>query len=477
VFSFSIYTLGCKLNQLESESIAGAFTRRGFRLVPWEEPPVEGEARILVLNTCTVTSKAEQKARRIIRSVLREDPAACLIITGCYAQLEGEALEALREDAGEEGRRFFVVSGDRKGDLLELPRFIADAAGVFEAPPGPSLPGTEPLASLIQAWYEGKKTLPRPDRFCFTPNEFLFHSRAFVKIQDGCDRRCSYCRVSLARGPSVSSPAEAVLALLRNLEDRGYGEAVLTGVNIHQYRGGGLDLGGLLEYLLDNTRFIALRLSSTEPEGLTGDFIEVLRNSRIRPHFHLSIQSGSARVLRKMGRNYTPEDVERGAGLLRSLRGDPFLACDLITGFPGETAEEFEKTYELCRRVGFSWIHAFPYSRRPGTEAYGFKEAVPEREAVLRVERLLDLAREGRRSYISRWIGKKVDAVVEAPGRGGAPFTAAVSDNYLKLAIPRDSAREVFPPGSSLRCLIRAFPGGEGNADYAHFDAMAEKIP
>jgi threonylcarbamoyladenosine tRNA methylthiotransferase MtaB len=477
MFSFSIYTLGCKLNQLESESIAGAFTRSGFRFVPWEEELGEGEARILVLNTCTVTSKAEQKARRIIRNVLRGHAAACLIITGCYAQLEGEALEALREDAGEEGKRLFVVSGDRKGDLLELPRFIADTLGGFEA-----FPGSGPLASLIHAWYEGKKILPRPDRFCFAPGEFLFHSRAFVKIQDGCDRRCSYCRVSLARGPSVSSPVEAVLGVLQNLEDRGYGEAVLTGVNIHQYRGGGLDLGGLLSYLLDNTRFIALRLSSTEPEGLTENFTGVLGNPRIRPHFHLSVQSGSPGVLQKMGRNYTPEDVERGAGLLRSLKGDPFLACDIITGFPGETAEEFEKTYELCRRVGFSWIHAFPYSKRPGTEACGFRDAVPEREAVLRVDRLLDLGREGRRSYISRWIGKEVDAVVEAPGGEGAPFTAAVSGNYLKLAILRDAAQTDFPPGSSLRCRIRAFPGGEGNAgqtraDYARFDAAAEKIP
>jgi threonylcarbamoyladenosine tRNA methylthiotransferase MtaB len=475
MFSFSVYTLGCKLNQLEGESIAGAFARGGFLPVPWEGGA--GEAHILVLNTCTVTSKAEQKARRIIRNALRSHPRACLIITGCYAQLEGAALEALGEDAGGGRSRLFVVSGDRKGDLLELPRFISDALGdpgACSAGDAASEPGF--LPSLIQTWYEGKKTLPRPDRFCFAPGNFLFHSRAFLKIQDGCDRRCAYCRVSLARGPSVCPGAEEILGVLRDLEDRGYGEAVLTGVNIHQYHRDGLDLGRLLEYLLARTGKIALRLSSTEPEGLTGAFIEVLRNPRIRPHFHLSLQSGSPLILQKMRRAYTPEEAEQGAALLRSVRDDPFLGCDIITGFPGETDAEFEKTYELCRRIGFSWIHAFPYSPRPGTEAYGFKEAVPEREAVQRVNRLLALAREGRRSYISRWIGKGVEAIVEAPENPDVPFTAAVSDNYLKLVIPRDAGQTVLAPGASLRCRIRAFPGREGQADHTRFDAVAEKI-
>jgi threonylcarbamoyladenosine tRNA methylthiotransferase MtaB len=474
MFSFSVYTLGCKLNQLESESIAGAFTQRGFRLVPWEGG--EGGAHILVFNTCTVTSKAEQKARRLIRNVLREHPAACLMVTGCYAQLEGAALEALWQDAGGSPNRFFVVSGDRKGNLLELPQFILDACGDSGTCSGQMFWENEFLPSLIQAWYEGKKAAPLPDRFCFAPGEFLFHSRAFIKIQDGCDRRCAYCRVSLARGGSVCPSEEAILAVLQNLEDRGYGEAVLTGVNIHQYRSGSLDLGGLLEYLLARTRTIALRLSSTEPEGLTGNFIELLRNPRIRPHFHLSLQSGSPLVLKRMRRAYTPEEVEQGAALLRSVRDDPFLACDIITGFPGETAEEFEKTYELCRRLAFSWIHAFPYSKRPGTEAYGFKEAVPERESVLRVNRLMDLAREGRRSYISRWIGKKVEAVVEGPEKKDAPFITAVSDNYLKLVIPRNADQSAFPPGSTLLCRIRAFPEGEGEAAYARYDAVAEKV-
>jgi threonylcarbamoyladenosine tRNA methylthiotransferase MtaB len=402
--------------------------------------------------------------------------------------LDGAALQALWEDAGGDQNRLFVVSGDHKGKLLELPRFLADASGEGPACSGPLFaphPAPHPgppagdagfLPSLIQAWYEGKGTLPRPDRFCFAPGDFLFHSRAFLKIQDGCDKGCAYCRVSLARGPSVSPGAEAVLEVLRDLENRGYGEAVLTGVNIHQYRSGGLDLGGLLKYLLAHTQTIALRLSSTEPEGLTGDFTGVLRDPRIRPHFHLSVQSGSPLILKKMRRAYAPEDVEQGAALLRSLRDDPFLACDIITGFPGETAGEFEKTYELCRRIGFAWIHAFPYSRRPGTEAYGFKEAVPEREAALRMDRLLVLAREGRYAYIKRWMGKTVEAIVEAPEKTAAPFTAAVSDNYLKLVIPRDAGQAPFPPGSSLRCRIRAFPDRGDPADYFHFDAIADKI-
>jgi threonylcarbamoyladenosine tRNA methylthiotransferase MtaB len=474
MLSFSIYTLGCKLNQLESEAVAEAFTKGGFPMVPWDG--AAAEPCILVLNTCTVTSMAEQKARRLIRKVLRARPGSCLIITGCYAQLEAAALASLWEDAGGFQNRFFVLSGDRKGNLLELPQFILDAAGGLEACSGRLLGEPDFLPSLIQAWHEGKKLLPQPDPFCFAPGGFLCQSRAFLKIQDGCDRRCAYCRVALARGPSVSLAAEAVLALLQDLEARGYGEAVVTGVNIHLYRSGGLDLGRLLEYLLDNTQKIALRLSSTEPEGLKDHFIQVLANSRIRPHFHLSLQSGSPRILERMRRSYTPEDVERGINLLRSLRGDPFLACDIIAGFPGETPEEFEKTYEFCRRIGFSWIHAFPYSKRPGTEAYGFPGAVPEREAVLRVDRLLDLAREGRRAYINRWMGKQVEAIVEDAGKGDAPFIPAVSDNYLKLLIPRELDSPSLPPGSSFRCRICPFPGKENSPDYARFDAAAERI-
>ncbi|GHT69352.1 tRNA (N(6)-L-threonylcarbamoyladenosine(37)-C(2))-methylthiotransferase MtaB [Spirochaetia bacterium] len=461
--SFSIYTLGCKLNQLESEALADALCREGFQLLPWGTGEGAVPADLLLINTCTVTSMAEQKARRMIRKSLRENPEASVIVTGCYAQLERAAIETL--DSGSSGgKRLFVVPGDAKSALLELPRFLT-AAGAES--------GSGNLSALIEAWFkaEAGAAVIRADAFRFVPGDFSSHSRGFLKIQDGCDNHCAYCRVTLARGPSVSLPAEKALADLKALEEKGYREAVLTGVNISQYCDeGGRDLGGLLEYLLAGTQEIRIRLSSLEPDGLSEDLVQTLAHQRLRPHFHLSVQSGSPLILGRMGRAYGPEDVEKAAGRLRDIKTDPFLACDIITGFPGETAAEFEKTCEICRRIGFAWIHAFPYSRRPGTAAWSFKNPVSERDAAERVSALLRLAKQGRREYISRWIGKEVEAIVEGGDEKDAPLLQATSENYLKLLLDSPYTQGTVPaPGTLLRCRIRGQAADP-------FDAAAEIV-
>jgi len=303
------------------------------------------------------------------------------------------------------------------------------------------------------------------------------HSRGFLKIQDGCDNRCAYCRVSLARGRSRSLGAEDVLKELRALEERGFAEAVLTGVNITQYRNSEMNLSGLLDFLLGGTEKIRLRLSSIEPDGFSDEFIRALEDPRIRPHFHISVQSGSAEVLAKMNRKYTPADIGQIVMLLRSVRQDPFLACDIIAGFPGETEEEFEKTFALCQRTGFAWIHAFPFSPRPGTAAYDFPEKVNDKDAVRRVERLTELARKGRREYLGRWEGKEVEAVVEKGKALPKGFVPAVSENYLKLLIAY--GEEPAPsPGSLIRCRILKNTvqanSVSGPLKSSRFDALAE---
>jgi threonylcarbamoyladenosine tRNA methylthiotransferase MtaB len=447
--SVSIQTLGCKLNQIEGESIAEAFSREGFSVNAGDT------ADILVINTCTVTSKSEQKARRLIRKALKDNPLSCVIVTGCYAQMEAGNIAAL--DEGEQFRRLFVLTGGRKTLLLDLPR-------LFRGKFNPAA-----LSQVLERYITAPETVPGAisDPFRFNVKDFSFHSRPFLKIQDGCDRACSYCRVTLARGPSLSLDAPTLLSRLRELEAAGHGEAVLTGVNLNQYQSAALDLGNVLEYLLANTRTIALRLSSLEPDGMTESLLQVLTNKRVRPHFHLSVQSGSSLILDRMRRNYGPEEVETAVRRLRSLREDPFLACDIIAGFPGETPGEFAKTYELCRRTGFAWIHAFPYSRRPGTEAWNFQDNVPEREAVSRVESLINAARQGKAAYISRWAGKTVEAIVES-SRGGAA-SAALSENYLKLRIPLPKGQEP-PPGTVIRCRIQE----PLEPVDTHFDAIAE---
>jgi threonylcarbamoyladenosine tRNA methylthiotransferase MtaB len=479
--SFSVYTLGCKLNQLESESFADAFRREGFPVIPWGEA-----ADILVINTCTVTSRADQKARRVIRKALRDNPGSCLIVTGCYAQLEADYLETLESPrAGEAvapgrgvpagGRRLFVVKGRDKSAILDLPRYLKNETGV--------------LGALVETWFRpedggghgdggrdgggGREACSEKGFFRYAPENFSFHSRGFLKIQDGCDNRCSFCRVSLARGPSVSLEGEKVLAALSALEAGGYGEAVLTGVNISQYWDGTRDLGGLLEYLLEGTGRIALRLSSLEPEGVTPKTAGAFAHPRIRPHFHLSIQSGSSGILRKMGRPYGPEEVERGIGLLRAVKEDPFLACDMITGFPGETEAEFEKTLALCRRAGFAWIHAFPYSRRPGTAAWNFGNPVPERDAVRRAAALTDMARRGRKEYAGRWLGRETGAIIVGNRKKNTRRVQGLSDNYLRLLVQVPPGGPVPPAGTVIRCRIGEIPEGERGAGEDEYDAAA----
>ncbi|AEF85833.1 2-methylthioadenine synthetase [Treponema primitia ZAS-2] len=527
--SVEIHTLGCKLNQLESESIAESFRREGFPVhagdaAADEAAEAQGLPALALINTCTVTSKSEQKARRLIRKALKDHPQGCVIVTGCYAQVEAEAIAALETASP---RRLFVVSGDNKSLLLDLPRQLrvtcnevshdaspdplspAELSRLLEtclkgntaAAPEPSqpaasaapgaapepprsaaVPGTIPEPPRLAGVPWAVPDLPLPPAFRFNVKEFSFHSRPFLKIQDGCNHACSYCRVSIARGPSVSLDPETVLSRLRELEASGHGEAVLTGVNLNQYEANtgsqSTSLGDLLEYLLANTRTIAIRLSSLEPDCLTEPFLRVLAHDRIRPHFHLSVQSGSPLVLERMRRPYGPEAVESAIRRLRSLRDDPFLACDIITGFPGETPAEFEKTRELCQKADFAWIHAFPYSPRPGTPAYAFKDHIPEREAVSRVEALIALARQGRAAYISRQAGKTVDAIVEESpvtmeSQGCTSFVSALSENYLHLKLPLEADQPPLSPGSVLRCRIL-----EPAPPDTHFDAVAlPKMP
>ncbi|MBO4404009.1 MAG: MiaB/RimO family radical SAM methylthiotransferase, partial [Treponema sp.] len=301
----------------------------------------------------------------------------------------------------------------------------------------------------------------------YTP-VFKIHSRPSLKIQDGCNNNCSFCRIHLARGKSVSLDADRVLERVLQLEQNGADEVVLTGVNLTQYNGvlknaGSfgkdkvLDLTKLLRFLLENTSKISIRISSLYPQSVTEEFAEVIKNPRIRPFFHLSVQSGSNAVLKNMRRPYTRETVLSAVERLRRSKNAPFISCDIIAGFPGETDDDFLQTLSLSREVSFSWIHVFPFSARPGTDAFSMKNQVPSSVKSLRAKELIDEAVKSKIAYINSFAGKVLPAVTEQSRaerlssdkkNSGLKKYHAVTSNYIHVEFeseePVEQGKTVF---------------------------------
>jgi threonylcarbamoyladenosine tRNA methylthiotransferase MtaB len=277
-----------------------------------------------------------------------------------------------------------------------------------------------------------------------------------LKVQDGCDHRCAYCRVPLARGASLSLDPPLAVRRAVLLEQAGYREVVLTGVNISAWRSGEEGLGRLLEALLEATSTARFRLSSLEPETIKPALVEVLRHPRICPHFHLPVQSGSDRLLAAMRRRYRAEQVRRAAGLLRAARAEPFLAADLIAGFPGESEQDFQATFELAESLGFAKLHVFPFSPRPGTAAMRLGGRVPERVRDERAGALTRLSDRLARAYRRCWVGREVEVVLERRRAGGSAWRG-FSGNYLPCAVrgvPEEPAESESSPGRLVRALI-----------------------
>ncbi|MBN2552813.1 MAG: tRNA (N(6)-L-threonylcarbamoyladenosine(37)-C(2))-methylthiotransferase MtaB [Spirochaetales bacterium] len=403
----AFHTFGCKLNQYETEALASEFRNRGFSLVPTDQ-----SAEVYIVNTCTVTSRSEQKARRLIRKISREHPEALLVVTGCYAQLNPAEIASL-------GENVHVVSQEDKASLLDLPA-VFEAGGKIE---------TVPVGA-------SKAPSGHADPFRYRVDRFSYHSRAFLKVQDGCDYRCAYCRVPLARGRSLSLDPDLAVQRAGEIERGGYREIVLTGVNLTAYRWGEIGLPALLSKMLAGTRVIRLRLSSLEPEMIKADLADAMRDPRVCPHFHLPIQSGSDAVLLRMRRRYRSDRVRRAVELLREVKEDPFLAADVIVGFPGETEEDFQASRRLVESLGLSKLHVFPFSPRPGTAAEHPKDPVPERIRDRRAGELLRLSDTLHERYKERWVGRKLEVVLEREGSSSEPGVwRGLSQNYLRVLV------------------------------------------
>ena len=413
IFSVSIYTLGCRLNQVESEAVSGAFVDTGFTLAEHGSVP-----DIFIINTCTVTSKSEQKARRIIRKAAGDNPASLVVVTGCYAQLNGADIERL-------GDNVLVVSQTEKSRLLEMPSFILESD---------KKTGAE-LKNYL-SFRLGREPMVKT-KFDFLPSIFNFHTRASLKIQDGCNNFCAYCRIPFARGRSESMDFAKAVDTAVNIEKNGYKELVLTGVNVTAYDNSGKKLCDLISAVLENTSDIRIRLSSLGPYDDFKTFEFFVSQDRICPHFHLSVQSGSNNILTAMGRKYPANRLLEITDILKSTGKDPFISGDIITGFPGETEEDFLDSYNLIKDCGFAMCHVFPYSPRPETRAFRMKNRVPERISGERAERLGKLAEELYLDYIGRQNGRKENVIIEELATvGGKKYLAGLSANYLRVLIP-----------------------------------------
>jgi len=394
VIRVALDSLGCKLNQAETELLAKQFTDAGYRLVS----PADG-ADVYILNTCTVTHIADRKSRHWLRLAHRRNPDALLVATGCYAE------RAPHELARIEGIDL-VLGNEQKLHLLQL----LEESGCLSR----------------SACVQGGST---------SGSHTGFRTRAFIKIQDGCNNLCSYCIVPLVRGREKSLPIDQVVAEVRHRIANGYKEVVLTGVKIGSYSYNGVNLRGLLEYILAETDVARLRLSSLQPQEISPELVALWNDKRLCCHFHLSLQSGSDSVLRRMRRRYSISDYLQSVSLIRALAPEAAITTDIIVGFPGETSAELEQSYKLCQKLEFARIHIFPYSSREGTQASQMPNQVEDGVKKQRSQRMLALARESTQNFNKRFLEKTMPVLWEKQTDG---LWSGHTDNYIRVYTKSD---------------------------------------
>ena len=383
-------SLGCKLNQAESELLARQFAEAGYRLVS----PTD-EADVYILNTCTVTHIADSKARHRLRLAHRQNPEALIVATGCYAE---RAQPELAQIEGVD----LVLDNEEKPHLLRLLR----ESGRLGNP----------------AQVQGDLTSRHYDSF---------RTRAFIKVQDGCHDFCAYCIVPLVRSREESLPVDQIVDEVRHRLAQGYQEVVLTGVKIGAYSYNGINLKELLEHILTETDVARLRLSSLQPQEISPELIGLWHNRRLCPHFHLSLQSGSNWVLSRMKRHYSTSDYEQSVSLIRSSVPEAAITTDIMVGFPGETDEEFEESYHFCRRMEFARIHVFTYSPRRGTQAAQLPGQVKAEVKKQRSQRMLALAEESTQNFSQRFLCQVMPVLWEKQSPNGT--WSGLTANYIKV--------------------------------------------
>jgi threonylcarbamoyladenosine tRNA methylthiotransferase MtaB len=379
----AIETLGCKLNQSESETLARQFVSAGCQVVGTDE-----ETDVYILNTCTVTHIADHKCRQSLRSARRSSPHALIIATGCYINRSAAEIEAIESVD-------LIVPNEEKLRLIDI---IGQRITLAE--------GSKGLDSSIR-------------------------TRAFIKAQDGCNHRCSYCIVPLVRGREKSLPADEIMAEIDARVAGGFKEVVLTGTEIGSYSLDGLDIKGLLERILAETKIERLRISSLQPYEITAELLELWKNPRLCPHFHISLQSGADSVLIRMNRGYSVSGYAKTLAMIRETLPDAAITTDIIVGFPGETDAEFQQTVDFCQKMGFARIHVFSYSARPGTAAADMPGQVDARLKKERSAKMLALAKESAGVFRSRFLNKTMEVLWEQKSEAG--IWSGYTSNYIRV--------------------------------------------
>ncbi len=422
----AVTTLGCKVNQAESAAIMGALREQGYEIVNSNENP-----DACIINTCTVTAKSDYQSRQMIRRAVKS--GARVVATGCYAQLRPDELSEIKG--------IDLVLGN--SEKAKINNYIVEFNVEPDTSPQPPLTKGGSEGGLLKggrADFRTRALVDSPETPLQIGSYYSNRARAFLKIQDGCDFSCSYCTVPMARGKSRSLSPEDVLKAVEKFISDGYKEIVLTGVHIGSY---GLELkpeSSLLEIVkkitacCDKTR---IRLSSIEPQELKKDFLTLIKKGRLCPHLHIPLQSGSNAVLRAMNRRYSASFFKSLIQSIASTCPGISIGTDIIAGFPGESEKDFQDTVNLLQEMPLSYIHVFPYSKRPDTRAAAFASHVSDDVKKKRVDRLLEISKKKKNDYLTMHLGKYLNVIVESRDTTDG-FYRAISDNYIRLLVRAD---------------------------------------
>lgn len=420
----ALHNLGCKVNAYELEAMQQILEKNGYEIVPFEPG-----ADLYIINTCTVTNIADRKSRQMLHRAKKLNPRAIVAAVGCYAQEKGEELE--KDPAVD-----LVIGNNRKKDLLEiLEKYQATRQGSLH---------TMDIGKVRE--YE-ELEIDRTEE----------HTRAFLKVQDGCNQFCTYCIIPYARGRVRSRRADDVRKEVRRLASSGCREIVLSGIHLSSYGvdfRDGTTLLDLIRTVHEEEGISRIRLGSLEPGIITEKFAESLAAlPKVCPHFHLSLQSGCNRTLRRMNRRYTSEEYMEKCGLLRSVYHNPALTTDVIVGFPGETEEDFRESRDFVEAVSFFETHIFPYSRREGTKAAAWTEQLTEAVKKERVRIMLELDARKRREYLESFLGRETEILIEERLEGGSPgqWTGHTRE-YQRAVIQAEGNLE----NSLVKCTVQA---------------------